>query len=69
MLNRFEHNVTVQSLIDQTRTNLFLPCQSQPILDQHQTDNESIDPILISKKSYDIIDDSNILNDVASLYK
>jgi hypothetical protein len=59
MLNRFEHNVTVQSLIDQTKTNIFLP-----ILDQQQTDNESIDPILISKKSYDIIDDSTIIDDV-----
>jgi hypothetical protein len=60
MLNRFEHNVTVQSLIDQLKTNLFLPCQS----DQNQTDTESIDPILTSKKSFDIIDDSTILNDV-----
>jgi hypothetical protein len=59
MLNRFEHNVTVQSLIDQTKPNIFLP-----IVDQQQTDNESIDPILISKKSYDIIDDSTILDDV-----
>jgi hypothetical protein len=59
MLNRFEHNVTVQSLIDQTKTNLFLP-----IVDQQQTDNESIDPVLTAKKSYEIIDDSNILDDV-----
>ena len=64
MLNRFEHNVTVESIIDQTKTSIFLPCQSQQILDQHQTDNESIDPILISKKSYSMIDDSDILDDV-----
>jgi len=64
ILNRFEHNVTVQSIIDQIKTNIFLPCQSQQILDQNQTDNELIDPILTSKKSYDIIDDSNILDDV-----
>jgi hypothetical protein len=65
MLNRFEHNVTVQSIIDQIKTNIFLPCQSQQILDyQNQTDNELIDPILTSKKSFDIIDDSNILDDV-----
>jgi hypothetical protein len=64
MLNRFEHDVTVQSIIDQLKTNLFLPCQSQQIPDQNQTDNESIDPILTSKKSFDIIDDSNILDDV-----
>jgi hypothetical protein len=62
MLNRFEHNVSVQSIIEQTKTNIFLP--SQQILDQHQTDNESIDPILTSKKFYDIIEDSNILDDV-----
>ena len=36
ILNRFEHNVTVQSLIDQPKTNLFLPCQSQQIPDQNQ---------------------------------
>ncbi|CAF1427817.1 unnamed protein product [Adineta steineri] len=64
ILNRFEHNITVQNITDQMQTNLFLPCQSQQIFDQHQTDNESIDPILISKKSYDTIDDINILNDV-----
>ncbi len=64
LLNRFEHNVTVQSIIDQIKGNIFLPCQSQQILDQHQIDNECIDPILISKKSYDIIDDSTILDDV-----
>jgi len=64
MLNRFEHNVTVQSIIDQIKTNIFLPCQSQQILDQNQIDNELIDPILTSKKSFDIIDDTNILDDV-----
>ncbi len=51
-------------MIDQLKTNLFLPCQSQQISDQNQTDTESIDPILTSKKSVDLIDDSNILDDV-----
>jgi len=64
MLNHFEHNVTVQSIIEKTKTNLFLPYSPQQILDQHQTDNESIDPILISKKSYNTIDDSDIVDDV-----
>ncbi|UJR23379.1 hypothetical protein I4U23_026388 [Adineta vaga] len=64
MLNRFEHNVTIENIIDQTKTNIYLPCQSPQIFDPHQTDNESIDPILTSKKFYEIIDDSNILNDV-----
>jgi hypothetical protein len=64
MLNHFEHNVTVQSIIEKTKTNLFLPYSPQQILDQNQTDNESIDPILISKKSYNIIDDSDIVDDV-----
>ena len=64
MLHRFEHNVTVQSIIDQIKTNIYLPCQSQTIVEQHQINNETIDSILTSKKSFDIIDDSNILDDV-----
>jgi len=67
ILNRFEHNITVQSLIDQLKTNFFLPCQQQQqqqVFDQNQTDTESIDPILISKKPFENIDDSTILDDV-----
>ncbi|CAF0846105.1 unnamed protein product [Rotaria sordida] len=64
MLNNFEHNVNVENIIDQTKINLFIPCQPQQILEQHGTDNESIDPILTSKKSFNIINDSDILNDV-----
>lgn len=65
ILNHFEHDVTVQSIIDQLKSNLFLPCQSQITnSDQNQTDTESIDPILTSKKSFDIVDDSTILDDV-----
>ncbi|CAF3423887.1 unnamed protein product [Rotaria sp. Silwood1] len=64
ILNNFEHNVKVENLIDQTKTNVFISCQSQKILEQHSTDNESIDPILTSKKSFNIINDSNILDDV-----
>ncbi|CAF4324820.1 unnamed protein product [Rotaria socialis] len=64
MLNNFEQNVTVESLVGQTKPNLFVPSQAQNILEQNGIDHESIDPILTSKKSYNIIDDSNILNDV-----
>ena len=57
--------MTVQSIIDQLKSNLFLPCQSsQTNSDQNHTDTESIDPILTSKKSLDLIDDSTILDDV-----
>jgi hypothetical protein len=64
MLNRFEHNVTVQSIINQISsikkpTNLILSKQEN--LNQ---DQEIIDPIITSKKFYDTIDDSLILNDV-----
>ncbi|CAF2128680.1 unnamed protein product [Rotaria magnacalcarata] len=64
MLNHFEQNVTVESLVGQTKPNLFVPSQAQNILEQNGIDNKPIDPILTSKKSYNIIDDSNILNDV-----
>ncbi|CAF0963379.1 unnamed protein product [Adineta ricciae] len=64
MLDRFEHNVTVQSILDQTKTSVYIPCSSAQVSDQHQTDTESIDPILTSKKFYETIDDSNILDDV-----
>lgn len=47
------------------KSTILLPCQSQSSnSDQNQTDTESIDPILTSKKSFDLIDDSNILDDV-----
>lgn len=46
------------------KSNLFLPCQSQNNADQNHTDTESIDPILTSKKSFDTLDDSTILDDV-----
>ncbi|CAF4705843.1 unnamed protein product, partial [Rotaria magnacalcarata] len=55
---------TVESLVGQTKPNLFVPSQAQNILEQNGIDNKPIDPILTSKKSYNIIDDSNILNDV-----
>ncbi|CAF2581500.1 unnamed protein product [Rotaria sp. Silwood2] len=65
MLNNFEHNINVEKIIDQTKTNVFVQCQPQKILEQqYGTDNESVDPMLISKKSFNIINDSNILDDV-----
>jgi len=64
MLNRFEHNITVQSIIDQissiTKTNNLISSEQENLL----KDQEIIDPILTSKKFYDIIDDSLILDDV-----
>jgi hypothetical protein len=64
MLNRFEHNVTVQSIIGQIPsitkpTNLLISKQQDLNKDQ-----EIIDPILTPKKFYDIIDDTLILDDV-----
>ena len=64
MLNHFEHNVTVESMIEQTRTNPFVPDQSQQTVEQHESHVESTDLMLTSKKSFHIIDDSNILDDV-----
>ena len=64
MLNRFERNVTVQSIIDQlpltTKTNNSTPSEQQNL----NKDNEIVDLILPSKKFYEIIDDSLILDDV-----
>lgn len=64
MLNRFEHNITVQNLLDQLpstpKSNPVLPAEEQ-IEDRIE---EILDPILISKKFFDVIDDSLILEDV-----
>jgi hypothetical protein len=64
MLNRFEHNITVQSIIGQLppiiKTNSCLLPEQENLI----KDKEIIDPILTSKKFYDIIDDSLILDDV-----
>ncbi|CAF5119022.1 unnamed protein product, partial [Rotaria magnacalcarata] len=49
MLNHFEQNVTVESLVGQTKPNLFVPSQAQNILEQNGIDNKPIDPILTSK--------------------
>jgi hypothetical protein len=61
MLNRFEHNITVQSILDQ------IPLITKPknfILSEQEIFNETIDPVITSKKFYDIIDDSLILDEV-----
>jgi hypothetical protein len=64
MLTRFEHNITVQSIIGQLpstmKTTNFLSSEKE----NPNKDNEIIDPLLTSKKCYDIIDDSLILDDV-----
>jgi hypothetical protein len=64
MLNRFEHNVTVQNIIDHlpltTKPNNFITSEQENL----NKDNEIIDSLLTSKKFYDIIDDSLILDDV-----
>ena len=64
MLTRFEHDLTVQNILDQlpsiTKINNILPSE-QPNLPK---DEQILDPILTSKKLYDIIDDPRILSDV-----
>ncbi len=64
MLNRFENNVTVQSILDQlsstTKSTNSISSEQQ----NHDKDQEILDPILTPKKFYDIIDDSLILDDV-----
>ena len=64
MLDRFERNVTIQSIIDQlpsvTKSNTFIPPEEQ----NHEKDQTILDPILTPKKFYDTIDDSLILDDV-----
>ena len=64
MLNRFEHHITVQNIIDQlrstTKTNNSIASEQENLI----KDTEIIDSLLTSKKVYDIIDDSLILNDV-----
>jgi hypothetical protein len=67
MLNRFEHNLTVQNIVDR------LPITTKTINNETSTTKQTspsknntdlADPILTSKKFYDIIDDSLILDDV-----
>lgn len=64
LLTHFEHNIMIENLIDQTKANSSTSSQSQNSLVQQSTNNESLDPILTSKKQLNAIDDSNILNDV-----
>lgn len=64
MLNHFEHNVTVEDLIDQAKSNLLVPSEPKQILNQNEAVDESVDTTLTSKKSLNIIDDPNILDDV-----
>jgi hypothetical protein len=61
LLNSFEHNVTVQTIVDRTAKNLF--SMSSTIHTQDTIDNVT-DSILTSKKSYEVIDDEHLLNDV-----
>ncbi|CAF4618688.1 unnamed protein product [Rotaria sp. Silwood1] len=64
MINRFEHNITVQSIINQIPSmgikNNLTSTEQQNL----NKNNELIDPLCTSKKFYDIIDDSLILDDV-----
>lgn len=64
MLSRFEHNIAVQNLLDKIpsipKSNNFISTEQGNLL----KDQENLDPILTSKKFYDIIDDSLILDDV-----
>ena len=65
MLSRFEHDLTVESIAEQyslsTITKSAPLASEQPIYPQ---DNEIIDPVPTTKKFYEIIDDSLILDDV-----
>lgn len=62
MLNRFEHNVTVQSILDQTKNDL---CLSAPAaLSEQRSNQEALDPSVPARKYYDLIDDPSLLNDV-----
>ena len=64
MVNRFEHNVTVQSILDQ------LPSTSKPnpVISSEEQNRpkveEILDPIPPLKKCYDLVDNSLILEDV-----
>jgi len=64
MLTRFEHNITVENILDQlpsiTKPNNLISVEQENL----SKDQQIIDPILTSKKIYDIIDDSLILDDV-----
>ncbi|CAF1626827.1 unnamed protein product [Adineta ricciae] len=64
MLTRFEHSVTVQSILDQlasTMKQTNVPLSEQ---NNQQKDVEILDSVSTSKKFYDTIDDSLILDDV-----
>ncbi|CAF1252724.1 unnamed protein product [Adineta steineri] len=65
MLNRFEYNITAQNIIDQLSStaksnNNILSSEQENVPE----DNEITDPLMTSKKFYDTIDDSLILDDV-----
>ncbi|CAF2873529.1 unnamed protein product [Rotaria sp. Silwood2] len=64
MLNRFEHNVTVQSIINQIPS--MAVTNNSTTTEQQNVDknNEIVDSLCTSKKLYDIIDDSLIVDDV-----
>ncbi|CAF4825251.1 unnamed protein product, partial [Rotaria sp. Silwood2] len=64
MLNRFEHNVTVQSIINQIPS--MAVTNNSTTTEQQNLDknNEIVDSLCTSKKLYDIIDDSLIVDDV-----
>lgn len=71
MLSRFEHDVTVQSIVDQLPVNnnnnskSSNPCPAAPEVSVSlPTGNDTIDPVSTSKKFYNTIDDSLILDDV-----
>ncbi|CAF4978098.1 unnamed protein product, partial [Rotaria socialis] len=64
MLNRFEHNITVQSIINQIPS-VKLTNKSTTTQEQNLNKNSDLnDSMSTSKKFYDIIDDSLILDDV-----
>ena len=67
MLNRFEHNVTVQSILEQMKDDLKLTVPatlSQPIVVARRANQESLETSMPSRKYYDLIDDPSLLNDV-----
>lgn len=65
MVNRFEHNVTVQSILDQlpstSKSNHVISSEEQT---RAKVEEEILDPTPPSKKCYDLIDNSLILEDV-----
>ena len=64
MLNRFEHNVTVQSILDQISSLTKTTTLASFKKDNFNKDNEITDLIPISKKSCTVIDDPLIIDDV-----